>query len=123
MQKDFLEHLYKIAEQYEDINKYIVILNENKKDSVVWNDLGKALFQRSLFAEAIQCYDKAVEVDPKDVRGYNGKGAALGSLGRYEEAIKWYDKAVEVDPKNVDSLEGLEYLYSDHIYDFKKALE
>jgi tetratricopeptide (TPR) repeat protein len=48
--------------------------------------------------EGIECYDKALEIDPKDSDAWNNKGTALGKLGRYNEAIECFDKALEIDP-------------------------
>ena len=50
-------------------------------------------------ATAIDCYDKAIELDPKDADTWNNKGNSLNSLGRDEEALTCLDKAIELDPK------------------------
>lgn len=50
--------------------------------------------------EAIDCYDKVLEIDPNSVYAWNGKANALNGLGEYTEAIKFYDKALEIDPNN-----------------------
>jgi tetratricopeptide (TPR) repeat protein len=123
MQRDFSNHLHNIANQYEDINRYIVILDENKKDTTAWNNLGKALFHRSLFEEAIKCYDAVIEIDPKYIDAYINKGNGYYYLKNYEEAIKCYDAVIEIDPDNIDSLAGLGSLYADYMFDFPKALE
>ncbi len=51
------------------------------------------------FKEKIECYDRALEVDPKYVYAWYNKGFILDDLGRYEEAIECYDRALEIDPK------------------------
>ena len=51
-------------------------------------------------ATAIDCYDKAIELDPKDADTWNNKGNSLNSLGRDEEALTCLDKAIELDPKH-----------------------
>jgi tetratricopeptide (TPR) repeat protein len=53
--------------------------------------------------EALEAYDKAIELDPNYVQAYNNKGAALVGLGRYREALEAYDKAIELDPNNVQA--------------------
>ena len=52
------------------------------------------------FEEAIEEYDKAIELDPNDPDYHNNKGVALYELHRYEEAIEEFDKAIELDPSN-----------------------
>ncbi|MBE3039121.1 MAG: tetratricopeptide repeat protein [Chloroflexi bacterium] len=54
--------------------------------------------------EAIQCYDKALEIDPHCVGAWRAKGLSLGVLGRQEETIQCYDKALEIDPQDTVSL-------------------
>jgi tetratricopeptide (TPR) repeat protein len=66
--------------------------------------------------EAVQCYDKALEIDPKYVQAWYGKGDALYIMGRcgkvvvdleealvlafLEEALQCFDKALKLDPQN-----------------------
>ena len=50
--------------------------------------------------QAIDCYNKALEIDPKDSTAWNNKGAALMELGRQTQAIDCYNKALEIDPKD-----------------------
>ena len=52
-------------------------------------------------AIAIDCYDKAIKLDPKDDIAWYNKGCSSHNLGRYEEALTCYDKAIELDPKSV----------------------
>ena len=48
----------------------------------------------------IDCYDKAIEIDPDTTYAWNNKGYSLANLGRHEEALSCYDKATEIDPKS-----------------------
>jgi tetratricopeptide (TPR) repeat protein len=50
--------------------------------------------------DAIESYDRAIEINPKYALAWNGKGLALDSMGRYEEAIKCFDKAIEANPND-----------------------
>lgn len=65
-----------------------------------WFDKGKAL-TRSDPNEALQCYDKALAIDPQDADVWSWKGATLGALERDREAFQCYDKALAIDPQNV----------------------
>jgi len=66
------------------------------------DDLGKV-------EEAIECYNKALIINPSDNDAWNNKGFALNKLGRYKEAIKCLNKAIELDPEspNPQSHKGL----------------
>ncbi|MDC0638510.1 tetratricopeptide repeat protein [Nitrosopumilus sp.] len=50
--------------------------------------------------EAIQCFDRALEIDPTDESTWESKGDTLNSLGKHEEAIQCFDRALEIDPEN-----------------------
>ena len=63
-----------------------------------WGNKGVSLNSLSRYEEAIQCFDKSLELDPRFGAAWNNKGNSLGSLGRHEEAIHCYDKALELDP-------------------------
>jgi tetratricopeptide (TPR) repeat protein len=45
-------------------------------------------------ADAIQYYDKALDIDPNYKEALNGKGNALDGLGNYAQDIQYYDKAI-----------------------------
>jgi tetratricopeptide (TPR) repeat protein len=64
-----------------------------------WYNKGLALDNQGRYDEAIQAYDKAIEIDPRDKDIWNNKGIALYDQKRYSEAIQAYDKAIELDPK------------------------
>ena len=48
--------------------------------------------------EALECYDKALAVDPRLADAWRSKGDSLGDLGRHEEAIECFDEALAIDP-------------------------
>jgi tetratricopeptide (TPR) repeat protein len=55
------------------------------------------------YKEAIECYDKALEIDPNYMDALSGKGSAFNKLGRYDEAIKSYDRVIEIDAGNINT--------------------
>jgi tetratricopeptide (TPR) repeat protein len=91
----------------------------------------KALVLNTLdrYEQAIECFDKAIEIDAIDPKIWNGRGSVLGHLGKYEQAIECFDKAIEIDPNNVGILKNkgtaLHYLakYEQAIECFDKAIE
>ena len=56
------------------------------------------------YDEAIQYFDKVLEINPKNVDALNNKAAALIKLAKYDEAIQYLDKILEIDPKNAVAL-------------------
>ena len=67
-----------------------------------WRNKGGALYSLGKYDEAIECYDKAIKIDPDNSVVWNNKGLALNSLGKYDEAIECYDKAIKIDPDDAD---------------------
>lgn len=47
---------------------------------------GNELYKARKFQEAIEAYDKAIEIQANDVTYYNNKAAVLIEMGKYEEA-------------------------------------
>lgn len=60
--------------------------NESK-----WLEQGNQLFSQGKYEEAIQFYDKLIEVDPQASSAWIGKGKSLDALGKYDEAIKCFE--------------------------------
>ena len=56
--------------------------------------------------EALECFDRAVELDPGNARAHSGKGDVLHALGREAEALECFDRAVELDPDNARAHSG-----------------
>lgn len=70
----------------------------NLKDAEDWFNKGNTSYQQGKYAEAIKCYDKAIESNPKYAEAWWSKGHALANLGKEKEAAKCLEKAVEVAP-------------------------
>ncbi|CAD8214671.1 unnamed protein product [Paramecium octaurelia] len=51
------------------------------------------------YQDAIECYEKAISINPKFDLAWNNKGSALNSLNRYQEAIRCCEKAISINPK------------------------
>ena len=51
-------------------------------------------------AEAIACYDRALEINPRFVVAWNAKGRVLSDLGRNDEAVVCYDRSLEMEPRD-----------------------
>ena len=107
------------------------IKNDLKKSEDVdtWFSRGVASEKISKYEEAIQAYDKALEINPKFFYAWDGKGNILSKMGRYEEAIHSYYKALEINPEYANSWDGrgdvLSKLgrYIEAIQSYDKALE
>jgi Flp pilus assembly protein TadD len=51
-------------------------------------------------AEALNAYNKAVELKPDLAAAWRDRGAALSALGRYDEAVSSLEKALQLQPND-----------------------
>ena len=71
-----------------------------------WFDKGNVFFNQSKYADAIQAYDKAIQLDPNDADVWYNKGVSLERLGRPMEVNAAFAKAKELGIKaNSSSLQ------------------
>jgi tetratricopeptide (TPR) repeat protein len=55
------------------------------------------------YDEAIQCFNKAIEIEPDNADAWYNKGVALYKWKRNKEAIESFDKSLTIDPNNADA--------------------
>jgi tetratricopeptide (TPR) repeat protein len=98
MKEKLFDNLDELSKLDETLSSYISELEKNQFDYNAWKTIATVLFQRRMYVQSVQCYEKALEINPNYVDAWNGKGNVLSSLEKYEEAIKCYDKALEINP-------------------------
>ena len=81
-------------------------------EGVDWLRKGTALFNLGKYAEAMECYDKALEIDSRYVDAWYCKGIILNRLGKHQEAIECFDRAVKIDPAHGLSWYNMGYALS-----------
>ena len=64
---------------------------------------GFASDSKGKYKEAIDYYDRAIELNLNNAGAYNNRGVAKKELGQYQEAIGDYDKAIELNPGFVEA--------------------
>ena len=75
-----------------------VLAESRTGDSATWTQRGDDLYLQARYGDAVDAYNKALEIDPYYSIAWNKRGNALTRLRYYEEAIRNYDKAIELDP-------------------------
>ena len=109
--------------------KLIIIGVNTMDDAKKHFDEGLRLYELGRYEEAIEEFDKAIELDPNDPDYHYYKGIALYELHKYEEAIEEFDKAIELDPNdpvyhyNKGLALGELHKYEEAIKEFDKAIE
>jgi protein O-mannosyl-transferase len=114
-----------------------------KNEKIFWNDviahyqtIEEAYYNRGIIcmhekkdADAINDFDKAIELKPDYSNAYNNKGLTLMNLGKLEESLQCYNQAIEFDPKNAEAFYNRGSLYQNQrknkeaLADFDKAIE
>jgi tetratricopeptide (TPR) repeat protein len=106
-----------------------LLLNQAKIRAVVYSNRGTAHLNMEEYDQAIQNYDKAIELNPNLAIAYNNRGNAYEDKGEYDRAIQDYDKAIELNPNLaiVYNCRGNVYVdkgkYDQAIQDYNKAIE
>jgi tetratricopeptide (TPR) repeat protein len=72
----------------------------NRRHLTSFNE-GWRLYKQGRYEEAIQCFNKTLEINPQYTDAWINKGASLSNLGRYEEALQCFNKALEINPQHV----------------------
>jgi tetratricopeptide (TPR) repeat protein len=91
--------------------------------AALWLGKGQALLNLGLASDAVECFEKAVALDPACAGdAYLRRGMALEHLQQMESAIESYDQALAADPSMT-----LAYLYKGAVYNrlqrYREALD
>ena len=90
--------------------------------STLYNILGAVFAGESQLNEAIQNYNKSIEINPEYAEAYNNLGIALQGLNKTSEAIESYKKALELRPNSINTLLSLAKTLTKNPYEHEEAL-
>lgn len=82
----------------------IKLQEQQELDWWEWGNKGNSLHRLGLYDNAIQCFNKALELNVNDNRSWNNKGLTLRALGRFNEAIACLEKALRFSPSDTGTL-------------------
>lgn len=91
-----LANLMKDFEQYDKAIKYYEKSLHITQDNEAFCNLGVCYYNKSDYINAINCFKKAVEINPYDHISYYNMGNAYYSLGDAENAERYYSIAKDV---------------------------
>lgn len=83
----------------DDLKWLKTVLSKIEDENALFN-IGNSFNDNRKYKEAINCYDKALEINSKNDKSWNNKGIALAMLNKYTEAITCYDKSLKLNSKN-----------------------
>jgi tetratricopeptide (TPR) repeat protein len=93
------------------------------------NNLGGYLYNKGHIKEAMEHYQKAIQIDPNYAEAQNNLGAALAAEGRFDEAIENYHRAIQIRPNFAYALNNLGMAlaargqFDDAIENYRKAIQ
>ena len=74
---------------------------------LVLNILGATLQGQGKLQEAVESYEKAIQLKPDYSDSYSNLGTALKELGQLEQAVESYEKAIQLKPDYADFYSNL----------------
>src|ERR1700754_3149303 len=69
--------------------------------------LGKTLWRRRRFEEALATFDKAIQLKSDDATLWVDLGKVLVDLDRTDEALRGFQRALELDPRNLEAADRI----------------
>ncbi len=102
---------YRLGNHQEAIRRYEEVLERSPGDDAGWNNLAGSYVATQQYEAALECYKKAIALNPYYVDALGNAGAVNGMLGRHEEAIKYLLQAAQLAPNNASYQQylGLSY--------------
>lgn len=85
-------------------------------------NIGINYFKANDYANALQYFKKAVEIDPEFVFAWDNLGLCHRKLGNFDAAIEAYKKSIKLDPAGVMPRQNIAYAYIGK-KDYKKAID
>ncbi len=82
---------------------------------------GWTLERQEKFVEALEDYNKAVDMDPTSFLAYKHRGMVLTRMGAYEEALPDFVQAIALNPSHASTYYNRATLYL-HLQNFKQAI-
>ena len=90
--------LLPLIKQAREAAEEIVTLAYPEFSSDLFVSVGNAFYSLNLSQEALDSFDKVIELKPDHYGAWNNRGIALRELERCEEALSSCDKAIELEP-------------------------
>ena len=96
------------SERYPDVAAFVAALymTSVQKSKEQWLDEGNQLYDHAHYQEALQAYERAIQLDPNFAEAHDARGDALSSLERSQEALAAYEQAIQLDPNYAHAYEG-----------------
>jgi len=105
----------------QNINMLKAAVRENPGDRTAWVKLGHNYFDSGQPIEAIEAYDKALEIDGNDPDVLVDQGVMYRQLGWFQKAIGNFQKANKLNPNHANSFFNMGIVFSQDLDEKEKA--
>jgi len=107
LQMDMNDILFNIGEYEKAMNGFLAISKKDSKNKKVWNNIGVIKVRMGTDREALESYDKALELEPGYGSAWFNKGKALFRLGQKKKALECFRNATKYSPENKSAWNNL----------------
>jgi len=97
------------------------IVSSDANNREAWVQLGHNYFDSNQPLEAIEAYDKALQLDGNDPNVLTDQGVMYRRIGWFDKAIANFTKANELNPNHPQSLFNLGLVYRDDLQEIEMA--
>jgi len=73
-------------------------LTKDKKNALYWSELGMKYFKAGDYLKAIECFERAVKINPSSSVSWSNMGVAYEKLENFDKERECGKKAVSIDP-------------------------
>jgi tetratricopeptide (TPR) repeat protein len=98
-------------------------VNQNPRNISAWTKFGNTLMDSHRYQEAIDAYQKALELDQKNVDVRVDMGTCFKYIGQFERAVEEYRKAITIDPRHVNAYRNLGVVLGFDLGNKKEAIK
>lgn len=109
--KDYLSKAYLKQDKIDEAIDVLTEIAEDNQDKEIWLRIGRIYGDNEYFDEALEAYDKAIEIDPEYAEAFYVKGYLLYDLEEFEEAIVPFETASNAFPEDDDLQKKLATCY------------
>jgi len=105
------------------------IAKKYPREKGVHSDLAYYFTNKQLFHEAIEEYNKVLELDPNDGNALNSIALIYADMGDFEKAIEYFKRYLSISPGEANPLDSVGWCYflmgrfDEALAKFKEALE
>ncbi|GHT80597.1 hypothetical protein FACS189467_3150 [Bacteroidia bacterium] len=78
-------------------------MKPKRQEASEFTNMAADFCDQNNYSRAIECCQKAIEIDPTLAEAYTNMGVAYKLQGNYTQAIECYKKALEINPNDADT--------------------